>query len=97
MCIRDRKEIMCSSKHIAPMRLLQIPDASCVNDGQFIDETHSIMGPNSRLKPLADIFPVGDGTYSIGDGLLFLAEWMFVFAPFVWLALTIKKLASLIP
>ena len=58
--------------------------------GEMIDKTHSVMGPNSHLKALADIFPLGS-IYSIGDGFIALGEWLMSFCPYMWLALVIRK------
>ncbi len=68
-----------------------IPASSCMKGGEMIDKTHSVMGPNSHLKFLADIFPIGS-IYSIGDGLIALGEWLLSFCPYMWLALVIRKL-----
>jgi hypothetical protein len=70
----------------------RIPASSCKKGGEMIDEVHSIMGPNSHLKALADIAPLGGNIYSIGDGLLYLGYWLFSFSPYMWLALTVRKI-----
>jgi hypothetical protein len=72
------------------------PKSSCLHGGQMIDYRHSVMGPNSHLKVLSDIFPEQGYTYSIGDGLLALSGWLFHFTPIMWLILTIRKLAILV-
>jgi hypothetical protein len=82
--------------HVDPEELVDIPDISCAKGGQMIDETHSIMGPNSHLKVLSDIIPLGSTIYSIGDGLLELSQWLLSFTLIAWLFLTIRKLASLV-
>jgi hypothetical protein len=69
-----------------------VPASSCANGGEMIDMTHSVMGPNSHLKMLSDIFPLGHAIYSVGDGLLSLGDWLLSFTPIMWLALTIRKL-----
>jgi len=69
-----------------------IPASSCKKGGEMIDARHSVMGPNSHLKVLSDIFNFGSHIYSIGDGLLQLGEWLLTFCPFMWVALTIRKL-----
>ena len=69
----------------------RIPASSCKKGGEMIDETHSIMGPNSHLKVLSDIFPLG-AIYSIGDGGIFLGEYLLGLSPLMWLALAIRKL-----
>lgn len=71
----------------------RIPASSCKRGGEMIDDVHSVMGPNSHLKVLADIFPVDrENIYSIGDGFIYLGSWLMSFAPIAWLALTIRKL-----
>jgi Family of unknown function (DUF5317) len=72
------------------------PPSACVNGGQMLDYRHSIMGPNTHMKVLADIFPIAGFTYSIGDGFLAASEWLFSFTPYMWLILTIRKLAKLV-
>jgi hypothetical protein len=67
------------------------PSSSCVKGGQFFDREHSVMGPNSRLKPLADILPIVGGVYSIGDTLLLVGGESFAILKFMWLALVIRK------
>lgn len=69
-----------------------IPAASCKKGGEMIDMTHSVMGPNSHLKALGDIIPLGRNIYSIGDGLLYLGDWLLSFMPFMWVALVLRKL-----
>lgn len=82
----------CSTRGMEPDEIDNIPPASCAVGGEMIDNTHSVMGPNSHLKFLADIFPLGHAIYSVGDGLLYLGDWLLSFTPFMWLALTIRKL-----
>lgn len=69
---------------------------SCTKGGQFLDRTHSIMGPNSHLKALADIFDLGEAVFSLGDFSIMLGTFLLKFTPLAWLFLTIRKLASLI-
>lgn len=71
--------------------------ASCKVGGEMLDDVHSVMGPNSHLKVLADIFPLGHDIFSIGDGFISLGLWLLSFTPIAWLFLTLKKLAALIP
>ncbi len=82
----------CSLKNLEPEEIASIPASSCAKGGEMIDETHSVMGPNSHLKVLSDIFPLGRAIYSIGDGFLYLGDWLLSFTPFMWVALTIRKL-----
>ena len=68
---------------------------ACTSDGhggQYLDRAHTIMGPNSHLKMLADIFDLGDGTYSIGDFLIMLGTGLWSFTPIMWLTLILRKL-----
>jgi len=59
--------------------------------GQFIgDDVHAIMGPNSHLKVLADIFNL-DGICSIGDLFLWAGFWLWGYAPIVWVTLLVSK------
>jgi Family of unknown function (DUF5317) len=79
-----------------PEEAVNVPAISCIKGGEMIDETHSVMGPNSHLKALSDIVPIGSTIYSIGDGLLELGLWLLSFTPIAWLFLTIRKLATLV-
>lgn len=63
----------------------------CQNGGKFLDNEHVIMDKGSHLKALADIFDIGSGAYSIGDGLLAFGEWVWEWAGIAWLALIIRK------
>ncbi len=67
-----------------------VPAVSCRKGGEMIDKTHSVMEPNSHLKALSDIFPLGS-IYSIGDAFIELGLWLYSSTPFMWLALTIRK------
>jgi hypothetical protein len=65
-------------------------------ESQFLgDDVHSIMGKNSHLKALADIFNIGEGVASIGDFLILAGEKMWAFAPVIWLTLITRKLWDL--
>src|SRR5208282_956929 len=81
----------CSTKGLDPDEIEAIPASHCAKGGQMIDQRHSIMGPNSNLKFLADIFNFG-GMYSIGDGLLTLGGWLLSFTPIMWIGLALRKL-----
>ena len=50
----------------------------------FLDDTHVLMSDKTHLNALADTFALDDTSYSIGDALLYLGEWLFGLAPFVW-------------
>jgi hypothetical protein len=59
----------------------------------YLDDTHVIMTKDTHLNLLADWFDLrGDGTYSIGDGLIYLGEWLSSFAVYVWGALLLNSL-----
>jgi hypothetical protein len=85
-------DMECSTAGMNPEEVETMPPSWCGNGGEMIDRTHSVMGPNSHLKILADILPLGHSIYSIGDGLLYFGEWLFSFSPFMWIALTVRKL-----
>jgi hypothetical protein len=65
---------------------------TCAAGGEFLDDVHVIMTSKSHLKPLADVFDMHDGIYSIGDFSLIFGEWMWGWSPLAWLALVIRKL-----
>jgi hypothetical protein len=89
-------EKFCSLADVDPADVPQIPAAACMKGGEMIDPVHSVMGPNSHLKALADIFPLGRNIYSVGDGLIYLGLWLLSFTPYMWLALTIRKVYALL-
>src|SRR5208282_1411341 len=66
-----------------------------VAQGQFIDSVHSIMGPNSRLKAMADVFDLGNGIYSIGDFGIILGSYLWPFLTLFFLGLNALKFPSL--
>lgn len=68
-----------------------VPAISCRKGGEMIDRTHSVMGPNSHLKALSDIFPLGS-IYSIGDAGIYLGSWLWDFMPLMWVGLALRKL-----
>jgi hypothetical protein len=72
-------------------RSFSVLDTQAPSDGQFIDDVHTIMGPNSRLKILADIFDMHDGIYSIGDFLIILGMFLWQYAPITWCVLVVRK------
>lgn len=59
---------------------------------QFLDDVHSIMGHNSRLKFLADYINLGDAIYSPGDMFIYLGEWLFGYTAIMWLGLALRRL-----
>jgi Family of unknown function (DUF5317) len=84
-------DMKCSTKGMDPDEIADIPSSSCKVGGEMLDERHSIMGPNSNLKFLGDIFNLGN-MYSVGDGLIYLGSWLQTFCPFMWIALALRKL-----
>lgn len=65
------------------------------SQSQFLDDVHSIMGHNSRLKFMADIFNMGQFICSIGDLLLWLGEWLGSYSFIMWLGLILRRLMIL--
>jgi hypothetical protein len=62
--------------------------------GQFLDSVHSVMGPNSHLKAMADIFDLGS-IYSIGDFGIILGMYFFPFLALLFIGLNLRKIESL--
>jgi hypothetical protein len=60
----------------------------------FIDDVHCVMTSDTHLNALADIVDLGS-TYSIGDGLLYLGEWLFGFVLFLFVFDVVRKLRKL--
>jgi hypothetical protein len=59
------------------------------------DDEHIRMTTKTHLNALADIFLIhGVGVESVGDALQDLAEWLWSFAPFVWIGALGHKIAS---
>jgi hypothetical protein len=80
--------------HVVPKPTVKLsaPDYnSCSNGGEFIDDTHTIMTGQSRLKPLADIFDMKQAIYSVGDFFLIASDWMWDWAVLAWLVLVIRE------
>ena len=72
------------------------PDMNtCANGGEYLDEVHTIMNSQSHLKAFADIFNLGAATYSIGDFLLILGEWMWGWSCIAWCVLVIRKFVEM--
>ena len=53
-------------------------------DAVMLDEVHCAMTSKTHLNALADIFDRKDAIYSIGDFMLMLGDWLWAFAPFVF-------------
>jgi hypothetical protein len=60
----------------------------------MLDNIHCVMTNETRLNFLADIFDLKSNSYSVGDLLLILGEWMWTFCPFVWAALVARRLLA---
>lgn len=60
--------------------------------GAHLDEIHVVMGPQHRLRALADIFDFHDATMSIGDLSLELGDWLWAFAVPIWGFAAVRKL-----
>ena len=58
----------------------------------MIDDTHCVMTDKTRLNWLADVFDMKTAIYSIGDFSLMLGEWLFGFAPFLFVFDVTRKL-----
>ena len=58
----------------------------------LIDRQHCIMTAQTHLNVLGDVFDIGNGYYSIGDGFIFLGQWLSGFCTFVWISLVVKTL-----
>lgn len=93
---RDREESEQSSARFSITNTTVRFDARVMNDqGQFVDDVHSVMGHNSRLKFLADYINLRTAIYSPGDGLIELGEWSWGFAPTLWIFLAARRLYEL--
>lgn len=49
------------------------------------DAVHCMMGPATHLNWLADIFDLQDALYSIGDFFILAGEWLWQYAPAIWI------------
>ena len=58
----------------------------------FLDEVHCVMDSTTHLNFLADWIDLHDGTYSPGDVLQDLGEYLLGFSPLVWGVVVIGKL-----
>ena len=67
-------------------------DLEALKEFGYIDDTHVVMSSSTRLNFLADWIDLGTATYSPGDELLYLGNWLFTFSPFVWGFEVIRRL-----
>ena len=61
----------------------------------MLDNVHCVMTPATRLNFLADWIDLKTAWVSPGDLLLWGYEWMWRYAPTVWLALVLARLKEL--
>ena len=67
-------------------------DIVALEEYGFIDDTHCIATNRTHLNFLADVFDMKSATYSVGDGLIELGEWLMAFAPFLFVFDVVRKL-----
>ena len=67
-------------------------DIVALEEDGFIDDTHCVMTPDTHLNLLGDIVDLKDATYSVGDGLIELGEWLGSFSLFLFLFDVVRKL-----
>lgn len=60
----------------------------------MLDDIHVVASDQTHLNLLGDIFDRGNAHESIGDFGIEFAEWMFVFAPFVYMFDVTRKLRN---
>jgi hypothetical protein len=60
----------------------------------MLDDVHCVMTHETHLNDLADIFDLGN-IYSIGDFGLILGDYLWVFAPFLFVFDTTRKLRKI--
>jgi hypothetical protein len=59
----------------------------------MLDPEHCVMTDKTRLNFLGDVFDL-DGMYSIGDFFIISGEYIWSFAPYVWLTLILKRVTE---
>lgn len=87
----------------AIMNAVDADDQDSINDAEakvfvirtaekagMLDDIHCIMTPATHLNLLADIFDIG-GIYSVGDGLLSIAEQSYEYCAMLWIFLLCAK------
>jgi hypothetical protein len=60
----------------------------------YIDDTHVVMTSKTHLNFLADVVDLKSATYSVGDGLLILGEWLMTLSPFIFFFEVNRKLRA---
>lgn len=98
----SNQAVLISNHGKFPVMLNEAEWAQIYNDtgdpktSQYVKDTkHSIMGKNSHLSALADIFDVGFGWASLGDGLYVVGWWLLPYALVAWFTLIFRKLLVL--
>jgi hypothetical protein len=76
------------------IRFLKPMPAFEANGTVMLDDVHCNMTHSTRLNALADIFDMKDAIYSVGDFSLMLGEWLWVFAPFLFVFDVTRKLKA---
>ena len=78
---------------LGPLSFIVAKPAEVDSDGVvMLDDDHCVMTKETHLNALADVFDLKDATYSIGDFLLYMGEYLFGFAPFIFLFDVVRKL-----
>jgi hypothetical protein len=69
-------------------------DLYALLDAGFIDDTHCVMTSKTHLNFLADVVDLKTATYSVGDGLIILGDWLMGFSLPVFFFEAIRKLRA---
>lgn len=68
-------------------------DTITLSDGTvLLDDTHSVMSSHTHLNWLADKVDLQNASVSLGDMSIDLSEWMWKFAPFLYVFSVTNKL-----
>ena len=67
-------------------------DIYAFENAGMLDDTHCVMTDETHFNFLADWIDLKTATYSIGDGLIELGEWLMIFSPFLFVFDVVKKL-----
>jgi len=63
----------------------------------FLDDEHCLLTTKTHLNYLSDVISLQDTTYSIGDIMLYLGDWLWDFAPYIYVFATVYKLRRFQP
>jgi hypothetical protein len=80
-------------KFVASPIMKPQPAMEDVDGTVMLDDVHCVMTHKTHLNAMADVFDLGN-IYSIGDFGLILGDWLWVFAPFVFVFDVTRKLAK---